>query len=356
MFNPLILKHLTAKNRLVRSATNEHLGDADGYVSDALVEVYRELAKNEVGLIISSHFCVAAGGRAEVRHVMASEDRYISGLSRLPDAVHPYGAKLVAQINHLGSKARPSANLENSMLTSSTADQHEQMTVEQIHETVQAYVSASVRVKAAGFDGVQVHCAHGYLLTQFLDPSINTRRDAYGGSPERRFRIVRDIVEGIHAACGGDYPVFVKINCNSSAADDYDFLQIAQWLEELDIEAIEISGFDFSSFDKAYPTPYYIEQALAVKQKLSIPVILVGGLHDGDAIGRTLAAGIDAVSLSRAFIREPDLAAKLKADAQYAARCVRCNQCFRSYSAKHKRCVFDRQPNEQLMINYRAAD
>ena len=353
VFTELQLKHLLIKNRLCRSATNEHLGTEDGCVTDELCEFYSKLARNRVGLIFTSHFCIAEGGRGDNRQIMISDDRFIDGLSRLPQAVRPYGAKIVAQINHAGAKIRENANPAGSMITSSTPDRPDFMTGEQIARIREAYIAAAYRAKTAGFDGVQVHVAHGYLLTQFLDPTINRRSDEYGGCSKNRFRLIREIIAGIHERCGESFPVFVKINCNCKEPENYDFLEIAGWLEELGIEAMELSGYDFGDFEKSYMRPYYLEPALKVKSSLKIPAIIAGGLHDAATAQETIDRGVDAVSFSRALLREPDLFEKFYLDRSYVAKCVHCNACYSTYSTVFKHCAFEKSTNARLEGNYK---
>lgn len=354
MFTRLDLKHLSLKNRIIRSATNEHLADAQGHVTPELIEVYRTLASENVGLIFTSHMCVRVGGRGDNRQIMIDRDDCIEGLSRLTEAVHDAGGLVAAQLNHAGAQIRANANPPGSMITSSTEAQPEQMSQDDIADVVSAFANAAVRAKKAGFDGVQVHIAHGYLLTEFLDPVTNHRRDGYGGSTANRFRIVREVIDSIRTLCGDDYPVFVKINCNSKLNKEYDFVRIAKMLDGLGIEAMELSGFDFGSFDKAYMKPYYAEQALAVKKAVSTPVFIAGGFHDAQTIRAALESGIDGASLSRAFIREPDFASKLLADRSCVSKCVHCSKCYSVYSTLYKRCIFDKTESVQLRQNYGA--
>lgn len=352
MFTELRLKHICIKNRLCRSATNEHLGTQDGFVTDELCEFYSKLARFNAGLIFTSHFCVAEGGRGDDHQIMISDDKYIEGLSQLPAAVHPYGAKIVAQINHAGAKARPNANPQGSMITSSTSERHNFMDVEQIAKVRQTYAAAAVRAKKSSYDGVQIHIAHGYLLTQFLDPIINLRSDEYGGNSENRFRLIGDIISDIHILCGKDFPIFIKINCNCMNEEAYNFIEIAQRLEKLGVEAIELSGYDFSNFERNYMQPYYFRTALEVKKHVSVPIILVGGLHDALTAQKVIDSGVDAVSFSRPLLCEPDLFEKFAEDRQYVAKCVHCNSCYRTYFSEHKHCVFEKAPNIRLANNY----
>lgn len=352
MFTELKLKHLTLNNRIIRSATNEHLATEQGHVSDELIDCYIELARSGVALIFTSHMCVSVGGRGDNRQLMINDDVCVEGLVRLTDAVHKHGSLIVAQLNHAGAKVRANANPPDSMLTSSVDGVDNHMSIDDILHVEKQFAEAAFRAKQAGFDGVQIHMAHGYLLTQFLDPAINRRTDIYGGTPENRFRIAGEIISAVKEKCGEDYPVFVKINCNSTMESEYAFSQYVKWISEAGVEAIEFSGYDFGDFDRNYMIPYYAEKALETKAAVNVPVIIAGGLHDGKTIQETINKGVDAVSLSRALIREPNFAAKLRADRDYVSKCVHCNCCYSCYAVNYKRCVFEKEVNPRLQLNY----
>lgn len=353
MFSEYRLKHFSVKNRIARSATNEHLGTEDGFITEELISMYAELAANEIGLIFTSHLCIAAGGRGDPNQLMINGDRYIDGLLALTREVHKYGSKIVAQINHAGEKARADANVGFPKVAPSATGQRELMTIAEINAVSGQFSEAAHRAKAAGFDGVQLHLAHGYLLTQFLDPATNARQDLYGGSAENRFRLVRNIFSGIRALCGDEYPIFVKMHCNAIGDElDYAFIKLSGWLRELGVEAIELSGHDFSQFPASQREPYYLKQALELKKSVDVPIILVGGFCDGASMQHALHQGIDAVSLSRPLLREPDLAKKIKSDANYEVKCIHCNKCYSVYKTAYKHCLFDDSPNPMLSLNY----
>jgi 2,4-dienoyl-CoA reductase-like NADH-dependent reductase (Old Yellow Enzyme family) len=215
-----------------------------------------------------------------------------------------------------------------------------EVTLSEIEEIRDDFIRAAGRAKQAGFDGVQLHVAHGYLLCVFLDPGFNKRTDRYGGSAENRFRLTGEIVEGIKALCGDSFPVFIKLNSASSAGDTgyaRDLSYFMAQFKRLGIEAVEISGPDFR--DRKYnETLYYLETAAALRKPVDIPVALVGGVRSMDDIEQALDSGIDLVSFCRPFICEPDLVERLQSGVE-ASVCLSCSKCFGMAMKGGKRCV-----------------
>lgn len=328
MFREIRIGRNTVKNRIVRSATNDHMGYEDGTISDAQVQLYETLAKNDVGLIITGHISVSDQYRADAHQPLVSDDRFIAGLTRIPEAVHKYGGVVYAQISQAGRKAYLGS-----------ADINE-MTEQEIETVISEFIDGAVRIKKAGFDGVQVHLAHGYFLSNVLDDSVNHRTDAYGGSAENRFKILHTIIKGIKTKCGEDYSVIVKLCANNEIQSDYDetLLYYAKELNSLGVDAIELSGIDFMKKNRDEKA-YYLREALLLKQNVDCPVILVGGLYERDTIQSVLDQGIDMISMARPFICEPDFVTKLK-NGSTAAKCVRCFQCFKTFQTVYKNCVF----------------
>lgn len=328
MFREIRIGRNTVKNRIVRSATNDHMGYEDGTISDAQVQLYETLAKNDVGLIITGHISVSDRYRADAHQPLISDDRFIAGLKRIPEAVHKYGGIVYAQISQAGRKAYLGS-----------ADINE-MTEQEIETVISEFIDGAVRIKKAGFDGVQVHLAHGYFLSNVLDDSVNHRTDAYGGSAENRFKILHTIIKGIKTKCGEDYSVIVKLCANNEIQGDYDetLLYYAKELDALGVDAIELSGIDFMKKNRDEKS-YYLREALLLKQNVDCPVILVGGLYDKETMQSVLNQGIDMISMARPFICEPDFVTKLK-NGSTAAKCVRCFRCFKTFQTVYKNCVF----------------
>lgn len=334
------LGQLSLKNCFIRSATNENMGTVEGEVTDTLSNVYEELAENEIGLIITAHFAVNEMGRANLHQPIISRENNYAKFKRLTSAVHAKGSKIIMQLNHGGYKAPVDVNSCTPQGPSAT-DVAKALTVAEIHGLIKDYIRGAIIAKRTGFDGVQVHGAHGYLLSEFIDPAQNKRTDDYGGSVEKRFRFARAIIEGIRLACGSDFLIAIKVNANSSELTyDYkkDLVEVGCLCEHCGVDLIELSGTNFSQLPPQKEL-YFLEEAKLLKSQLQIPVALVGGIHDKETIEIVLAAGIDFVSLSRPLICEPDFVRKLKEQTTVAAQCIRCNQCYKLYLEKGKRCI-----------------
>jgi 2,4-dienoyl-CoA reductase-like NADH-dependent reductase (Old Yellow Enzyme family) len=193
LFEPTTISSMTVENRFVRSATWEGMAGDDGSVTDRLIEMYGELARGGIGLIITGHAYIAKDGQASLKQLGIYDDSMIAGLAALVDRVHGEGGKIVLQISHAG--CRTGFGLNDSLPVAPSAMEDEKgptcraMTLSEIDEMSETFVRAAIRARKAGFDGVQIHGAHGYLLSQFLSPFHNKREDRYGGSLEDRARM-----------------------------------------------------------------------------------------------------------------------------------------------------------------------
>lgn len=339
-FEPITLSHLTLKNHFVRSATHDYMQQDDGLISEAQLDLYEELALNQVGMIITGHLYVSSEGRASADQNSIASDEVLPQLTQLVKRVTSHGSALIAQLAHAGAKARVKRPVGPSPLTLRDDVTCHELTIGEIHQLKEAFIQAAIRAQKAGFTGVQVHMAHGYLLSEFITPEYNWRTDEYGGNVENRFRLAREILLGIKEACGEDYPVFVKINSNvltEDAAYEQDLVYILNQCHLLKVEAVELSGCDFFQ-KKRHDHLYYLERAKRLKQQVDILLILVGGIRTLEDVEQVLAADIELVSMSRPFICEPDLIQRFKEKQE--AKCVTCNSCYGLYYQKGKKCVF----------------
>lgn len=341
------LSNIESKNRIVRSATHCYLGNTDGTMSEAEYAMYEELAKNEVGIIITGHCSVAVSGMANEDQTAIYDDEFIPQLTKLHRLVAGYGAKIIVQINHAGPRAVHHDDLAGVCAAELKKGKHARaLTLAEIAEIREQFIAAAYRVKQSGMDGVQIHAAHSYLLSQFIDKTFNHREDAYGGaSIENRARLTMEIVAGIKEKCGADFPVFIKLN-NDSKTDneeyEQDLIYMLKEFKALGVEAVELSGVDFISKPRT-ETVYYLERIARVRKLVDIPLILVGGVRSLDEIETVLAAGVDMVSLARPFICEPNIIPLLLAG-QEKAKCLSCNKCFALPKIKKGiRCVFKRK-------------
>jgi 2,4-dienoyl-CoA reductase-like NADH-dependent reductase (Old Yellow Enzyme family) len=340
-----IINGMSLANRFVRSATWEGLATADSYCSPELTQLLVRLAKGGVGLIITSHTTISPEGQAGIRQVGIWSDDFIPKLALMTDQVHAAGGKIVMQINHAGIRAVTQITKEAAMGPS--LFKHEDGTVSRtmeksdIRNTVEKFAAAALRAKTAGFDGIQVHAAHGYLLSSFLSPYFNQRRDEYGGAVENRARFLLEVLQAVFAAVGDNFPVLVKMNAADFLPGGFtaqDMVQTAALLEEAGVDAIELSGGTNLSGKLVPFRPgkitaekegYYQEEALKYKERIAVPLILVGGFRSLTVSEKFLREGIcDFIALSRPLIREPELIARWKSGDTSEATCISDNLCF----------------------------
>ncbi|MHC4297831.1 MAG: NADH:flavin oxidoreductase [Planctomycetota bacterium] len=346
IFERSVIGDMELANRFVRSATWEGMATEGGAVTPKLIETIAALAEGGVGLIISSHAYVSAEGQASPWQVGIDRDEMIPGLSELTTAVHQSGGRIVAQLAHAGNFAAEKLTRQPPLVVSDyegLADSpRKEMTVEDIRKLIDAFAAAAGRAKSAGFDGVQIHSAHGYLLSQFLSPIYNRRRDEYGGDAGNRARIHLEICDAVRQQVGRDYPVLIKMNCRDFAENGLtleDSVRVAELLAGAGFDAIELSGGlltnkELSPCRSGINSPdkeaYFKQEARVFKQKLDIPLILVGGVRSIEVAEQLVEGGTtDYISMSRPFIREPDIVNRWKAGDRARSSCKSDNLCFR---------------------------
>ena len=336
-------------NRFVRSATWEAMANEDGSCSQRLTDVMVRLARGGVGLIISGHTYVVKEGQAGPRQLGVYSDDLVPGLKDMVDAVHHENGKIVLQLAHAGCVSA-SQLTGKEPLGPSVENQGKnicrQMTQAEIESVVDAFGKAASRAKQAGFDGVQIHAAHGYLLSQFLSPHFNKRSDEYGGPIEHRAKIILDVLKNMRASVGDRFPVLIKINSEDfleGGLKQDEMLIVAAMLEKSGIDSIELSGGTFLSGQN---TPirkgkigdikkevYYLEAAKRFKENIQAPLMLVGGIRSYETALELVEDGItDYVSLCRSLIRELDLVNRWKKGDIRKSQCLSDNLCFRPIS------------------------
>lgn len=213
MWDKAKIKKVELKNRIVRSATNEHLGTVEGMITDDYIKVYENLAKSGVGLLITSHMAIDKKQRADITHICVNDSENIEKLKLLTAKVHQYGSKIIAQISYGGHKA---AKVEGQIAkTPSNTENSIAMTEEEINECINNYAKTVKTLQETGFDGVQLHLAHSYLLSEFLDPFYNKRTDSYGGSVKNRYRIIHKIMVAIQEIVNPNFLMTAKIDTTS---------------------------------------------------------------------------------------------------------------------------------------------
>ncbi len=355
--NPKKIGKLEIKNRFVRSATYEGLAAEDGEITDKLIDFYKTLSEGGTGLIITSYAFTQQSGRANNKQIGVYKDDFIPGLRRLAKIIHEHGegCKVALQLVHAGRQSHqvkettaPSAILERF-----SNKMPREMTTDEIEETIENFAQAVRRAKEAGYDGIQLHGAHGYLISEFLSPYTNRRTDQYGGNIENRLRFVKQIYKRSRELVGVDFPILIKMNCD-------DFLEggitleeskkITKMLSEIGYDAIEISSCMWEtvrrkkeeigwkptfipesrmSVGKINEPAYHLPYAKEIKKDIDIPLILVGGVNSIDLVEEILNKGdADFVSFSRPLIREPDLPNRwMKGIGSSTVDCDYCNNC-----------------------------
>jgi 2,4-dienoyl-CoA reductase-like NADH-dependent reductase (Old Yellow Enzyme family) len=347
LFESTSINDMVLKNRFVRSATWEGLAREDGFSTPKLVEVAGRLARGGVGLIISGHAYVSREGQAGPWQLGAYSDECIRGLAEMTETVHALGGKVALQLAHAGSRAASSLSklepMGPSVVGTEAGPVGREMTTADMEETAEAFASAAIRARKAGFDAVELHAAHGYLLSQFLSPFFNKREDECGGSIENRSRFVVQVLKAVRKAVGPSFPVLIKLN-----SEDYlpggltveDMIQASVNLEEGGIDAIEMSGGTFLSgkknpsrrgkSDPGEPEAYYEAAARRYKKRVRVPLILVGGIRTFETAEKLVAGGAaDYVAMSRPLIREPDLVNRWKSGDRRPASCLSDSRCFK---------------------------
>ncbi len=377
------------RNRIIRSATHEGLADEQGYPTGNLLKKYETLAKNEAGCIITGFAGVMQNGKSNTYNMlMIDNDSCIDSYKQVTQKIHEYETPIILQIAHCGRQTRlkvtglptvaPSA-IKSKSFTEETPKELSEL---EIYEVIDNYVKAIERAKKAGFDGVQLHLAHGFLLSSFLSSYSNRRTDKWGGTTENKFRIINEIFTRAKQRVG-DFPILVKLNAYDRRKGGMilsESIEIAKMLEKAGCAAIEVScgvhedglctvrgeklpidaAFKYSFQYKSFPvwiktlarvivpalTPqikpyenYNVSAAAEIKKNVEIPVIAVGGIKSIDSIENIISTEqADFVAMSRPFIIEPTIVRKFKERTQQRTKCIECNYCLIAAEEKPLKC------------------
>jgi len=341
LFEPVSMGSLELPNRFVRSATAERLSDDKGSPLPQLGEMYAALARGGVGLTISGHAYVHPSGRAHAEMSGIYDDELIPAWKSIVETTHEAGGKLAMQINHGGRQCDP-AVVEGPLLAPSPIPVNEnaprpvEMSERDIQNVIRAFADAAGRAKEAGFDAVQLHGAHGYLISAFNSPASNWRRDAWGGRLTRRVRFLEAVAAAVRDVVGDDYPLFVKLGTMDFVRDGLtpdEGVEIVAHLADMGLDAVEISGGigrgnSVTGIRQPDQEAYFVPIARKARQVTDLPILLVGGFRSREVMERVLDEGsADLISLSRPLIREPDLPNRIAAG-QAAATCISCSKCW----------------------------
>jgi len=347
LFEKTDINGLSLANRFIFSATWDGCADDKGFCTQRNIDMLVERAHSGVGLIITGMAFVQADGKAAPWQLGVHGDEFVPDLAEMAQAVHNAQGKVILQLAHGGCYA-PSALTGHETVGPSANDtdkfpQCREMSLQEIDQVVEAFGKAAGRAKKAGFDGVQLHAAHGYLLSQFLSPFFNKRSDNYGGSAENRARILLEALQAVRNEIGKEYPVFVKINSEDFVEGGLtvaEMLQVCAMLEKAGVDAIEMSGGTIyasgaysscrvGALDSPEKEVYYKDAAVRYKEKINVPLMLVGGIYSFVVAEHLISDGVaDFISLCRPLIREPNLIKRWKAGDTAPPTCVYCNGCF----------------------------
>ena len=334
--------NMRLKNRLVRTATGE-AACRDGIMTDEGIAIYRDLAKGGAGLIISGHMVAMAGGRDNELQTCIYDDRFIPSIRQIAEAVHGarHGSKVLAQVNHTAVQGRLADSIGPSAKPFPySPKQPREMTIQEVEEMTGQFAQAIRRAKAAGFDGAEIHAAHGYLLSSFLSPYTNTRTDRFGGRLENRVRVITDIISKARTLVGGNFPILAKLNCDDGVEGGTNidtFPAVAAEVEKAGVAAIEVSGS--GAVRNLERESYFLKYAQ--KLRVKVPVILTGGNRNVERLEKLLHAGLpDFIGMARPFIREPDLPDRWQASKGGPdSICISCNRCLDGFrQGKITRC------------------
>jgi len=346
LFDETSINGMTLKNRLVRSATWEGMCNTDGKPTEKLISYYREMARGGIGLIISGYTFVSPEGKQLPGKMGIHTDVFADVMKAMTDAVHEEGGRICIQLVHAGGQT-DAANAGRQPLAPSALkiDQYPElpaeMTGEDINRVVTAFGDGARRAKAWGFDAVQLHGAHGYLINQFLSPLANKRQDEYGGSVENRCRFLVEVYGAVRSAAGPDFPVMIKLNGSDNLAGGLslqDAVFAAKTLDKAGIDCIEVSGGTPASGDQSparikIDTPdkeaYNLSLAKQIRAEVNCPIMVVGGFRSFEVAEKTVRESANYVSMARPFIREPGLVKRWQDGDRSPAHCISCNGCFK---------------------------
>lgn len=379
-FAPARLGPVTLRNRLIKAATFEGV-TPDALVTDELIDFHLRPVRGGVGMTTVAYLAVSPGGRTHRRQIWLRQEA-VPGLRRLTDAVHAEGAAVAAQIGHAGPVANAASNRAAAIAPGKSLSPlgfrfTKAATQADLDRIVSAHASAARLAVEAGFDAIEVHCGHNYLVSAFLSPRLNRRDDRHGGSLANRARLALAVTRAVREAVGDRVAVTAKLNMDDGVRGGLqvaESLQVAAWLErEGSVDALELTAgssllnpmylftgdvpvLEFAAvfppplrwglrlsgraFLRSYPfrEAYLLDRAREFLRELTLPLILLGGITRRATIDAALAEGFAFVAMARALLREPDLPRRLAAEPGTPSLCTHCNQCMPTiYSGT--RCV-----------------
>lgn len=333
LFLPFSIKNTKIKNRIVLppmvcfTFSNE-----EGYVTEKNIKHYETMAKGGSGLIIVEATCVTKNGRLSDDQLGIWSDSFIEGLSRIVDVCHAQGAKVFIQLHHAGLRA-PLSVTEDLMTSFDYNDgkiSARAMTKEEIYAIREDFIQAAVRAQKAGFDGIELHGAHGFLITQFLSSKVNKRTDEYGGSFENRLRLVREITEGIKKKVKPEFVLGIRMGCNEDSLKNS--IELAKAFENMGMDYLHVStGFDNTAIGENvpedFPGNWIVYGASRIKQKVNIPVIAVNAIKTPKQAEYLIENGFaDFAAVGRGQLADPYFVRHVQSGEEIVT-CLGCRPC-----------------------------
>jgi 2,4-dienoyl-CoA reductase-like NADH-dependent reductase (Old Yellow Enzyme family) len=340
LFDQTRINGMVLPNRLVRSATGEGMADERGFPTGALSELYERLSLGGVGLIITGYAFTSRDGRCAFPGMSGIDrDEHIPRYRQLVDMVHENGAAIAPSV------------VEDTYWNVTPRE----MTEEDIERVIDDFAEAGRRVRESGFDAVQIHGAHGYLVNEFLCPHTNRRRDRWGGSLDNRMRFLREIVHRMRSAVGEDFPILIKMNAQDGMEDGISLqegIMMAEMMADMGIDGIEVSrGISEDGgtevFGDGVPggvpeQAYNRAAAKEIKRRVDVPVFVVGGITDPVVMEDIVGKGdADYISMSRALIADPEFPNQIRAGRREVSRCTHCDLCLDDFSIDNPLHCYD---------------
>jgi 2,4-dienoyl-CoA reductase-like NADH-dependent reductase (Old Yellow Enzyme family) len=408
LLKPLRIGRLTVPGRLYKSATSETRATDDGYVTDELLEFYEPMVRAGTPLIVTGNLYVSLQAKSAGRQAGIDSDDKKPGLRDWVKLAHSGGSLLVAQLNHGGRQMVRSSDPGKATVSASSVREPlygtkpRPLRAGEIPALVDTFAAAAARAQDVGFDGVQIHAAHGYLLSQFLTPHTNRRNDEYGGSLDNRMRLLREVFQGIRARVGDDFPILLKMNGTDmlplrKGATTAELVRVAKVMADEGMDAVEVSRGHYESWpgmvlghykgfisgqvkegsgtkmsgrrrvtvlalapiieraaERLAPggEGFNLPQAEQFTAQLAIPVICVGGFHTTKGMESAIETGrCDAVSAARAFIADPYLFKNVQTPTSGRPVCGYCNGCIARFGGKPIDCYNNEiRAQKELML------
>lgn len=341
LFSEYNLKKLIIKNRVVMPpAVCFGWTDNSGMVSEDHIAHYEEIAKGGPGLIVIEATCIDKDGRLDDTQIGVWSDEHIDGLKKIAQVCHNHGAKVLVQIHHAGIKTPDSVIERASGPSEFTQGERTSraLDISEIHRIQEEYLEAARRVKQAGFDGIELHGAHGYLIDQFMSPITNKREDGYGGSLENRMRFGLEVVRKIRSEFGDDFILGYRMGGNAPTISEG--IEIAKSLEKAGVDLLHVSagivGEELPKAPEGFPFNWIVYQGTEIRKHLNIPVIVVNGIRTPEQAEYLIENDMaDFVALCKSQLADPEWANKAREGLEIK-KCLECKRC--QWFSDGKRC------------------